>query len=39
MEALIEGAYMAGFEPSRDGLTDEELLTEAENYLISTQYK
>lgn len=36
MEAIIEGAYMAGFEPSRDGLTDEQLLAEAENYLIKS---
>ena len=30
---LIEAAYLAGFEPSRDDLTGEALLSEAQEYL------
>ncbi len=31
---IIEGAYLAGFEPSTDNLTADELLAEAEEYLM-----
>lgn len=31
---IIEGAYLAGFEPSTDYLTADELLTEAEEFLM-----
>lgn len=34
----IEGAYLAGFEPSNDNLTGEDLLREAEKYLFNTQF-
>lgn len=30
---IIEGAYLAGFEPSTDNLTTDELLAEAEEFL------
>lgn len=33
-QEIIEGAYLAGFEPSRNGLTADELLAEAEEYLM-----
>ena len=32
-EAIIEGAYLAGFEPSDDNLKGEALLREATDYL------
>lgn len=31
---IIEGAYLAGSEPSTDNLTADELLTEAEEFLM-----
>lgn len=31
---IIEGAYLTGFEPSTDNLTADELLTEAEEFLM-----
>lgn len=34
MAQIIEAAYMAGFEPSSDNLTAEELFNEAQAYLI-----
>lgn len=33
-KSMIEGAYLAGFEPSNDNLTGEALLKEAEEYLF-----
>lgn len=37
--AIIEAAYLAGFEPSSDDLTPEALYAEAEEYLMkSIQY-
>lgn len=33
METIIEAAYLSGFEPSADDLTEERLLEEAENFL------
>lgn len=33
--STIEGAYLAGFEPSADDLTGAALLKEAEQYLYS----
>jgi len=39
MEAIIEGAYLAGFEPSADGLTTEALFVEAEDYLIRISFQ
>jgi hypothetical protein len=30
---IIDGAYLAGFEPSTDNLTTDELLAEAEEFL------
>lgn len=36
--AMIEGAYLAGFEPSDENLTGEALLTEIEEYLFNTQF-
>ena len=36
--AMIEGAYLAGFEPSDENLTGEALLAEAEEYLFNTQF-
>ena len=35
MERIIEAAYMAGFEPSSDNLTTEELFNEAQAYLTN----
>lgn len=32
---LIEAAYLAGFEPSKDDLTGEALFNEAQNYLCN----
>lgn len=32
-QEIIEGAYLAGFEPSTDNLTSAELLAEAEGFL------
>lgn len=32
---LIEAAYLAGFEPSNDDLTDEALFNEAQTYLCT----
>lgn len=37
--AIIEGAYLAGFEPSNDNLTAEDLLREAEGYLYTITFK
>ena len=34
---IIEGAYLAGFEPSTDTQTGEVLLSEAEDYLFNIQ--
>lgn len=34
--AIIEAAYLAGFEPSGDDLTPEALLAEAEEYMTTT---
>jgi hypothetical protein len=33
-QEIIEGAYLAGFEPSTDNLTANELLAEAEEFLM-----
>lgn len=30
---IVEGAYLLGFEPTSDDLTDEQLYIEAENYI------
>ncbi|MDH6308113.1 hypothetical protein M2451_002632 [Dysgonomonas sp. PFB1-18] len=38
INATIEGAYQAGFEPSREGLNLEELHTEALEYLTRGDY-
>lgn len=35
---IIEGAYLAGFEPSSDALTGEALLMEAQDYLFSITF-
>lgn len=32
-EKIIQGAFLAGFEPSEDNLTAEQLFTEAEEFL------
>ena len=32
---IIEGAYLAGFEPTNEELTSEQLLTEVQEYLFS----
>lgn len=37
--SIIEGAYLAGFEPSTDTLTGEALLSEAEDYLFNIQFQ
>lgn len=37
--ATIEGAYLAGFEPSNDNLTGDALLREAENFLFTITFK
>lgn len=39
MEAIIEGAYLAGFEPSSDTLTAEALFIEAREYLIEISFQ
>lgn len=36
--AMIEGAYLAGYEPSNDNLTGEALLREAEIFLFNVQF-
>ena len=36
---MIEGAYLAGFEPSSDNLTGEALLAEAEEFLFTISFK
>ena len=36
MNGTIEGAYLAGFEPSKANLSDRELYTEATEYLIKS---
>lgn len=36
MAAIIEAAYLAGFEPSSDDLTAEALFAEAEAYLMES---
>lgn len=36
---MIEGAYLAGFEPSNDNLTGKDLLREAEEYLFTITFK
>lgn len=39
MEAIIEAAYLVGFEPSSEDLTAETLFEEAQEYLMkSIQY-
>lgn len=35
-QAVIEGAYWAGFEPSSDNLTAEALLAEARQFLFNS---
>lgn len=35
MEQIIEAAYMAGFEPSSEDLTAEELFNEAHSFLTN----
>lgn len=37
--AIIEGAYLAGFEPSNDNLTGDALLSEAKQFLFTTTFK
>ena len=37
--ATIEGAYLAGFEPSNDNLTGDALLREAEKFLIHNNFQ
>ncbi len=32
---FMEAAYLAGYEPSRDDLTEDEMSAEAENYLCN----
>lgn len=34
---IIEGAYLAGFEPSNEELTAEQLFAEAQEYLVLNQ--
>lgn len=34
---IIEGAYLAGFEPSNEELTAEQLFAEAQEYLLLNQ--
>lgn len=36
---IIEGAYLLGFEPSEENLTDEQLVAEAQEYLFSSLTK
>lgn len=36
---IIEGAYLSGFSPSGDNLTDEQLFAEAQEYLFSSLTK
>ncbi len=37
-DRIIEGAYLAGFEPSSDSLSSAQLLAEAENFLFNEQF-
>ncbi len=37
--AIIEAAYWAGFEPSNDNLTGEDLLKEASDFLFTIIFK
>lgn len=37
--SIIEGAYLAGFEPSSENLTGESLLIEAEDFLFNIQFQ
>ena len=36
---IIENAYLAGFEPSNENLTTEQLFAEAQEYLFSSLTK
>lgn len=36
VDELIEAAFLAGFEPSSDDATETQVITEAMNYLITT---
>lgn len=38
-QEIIEGAYLMGFEPSKDDLTTEELLEEAQEFIFSSLTK
>lgn len=37
--AMIEAAYLSGFEPSEDNLTGEDLLKEANDFLFTIIFK
>lgn len=39
MTQFIEAAYLAGFEPISDDLTDEALFSEAEQYLFNIKFQ
>lgn len=36
--SIIEGAYLAGFEPSSDSLSSAQLLQEAQDFLFNEQF-
>lgn len=38
-QQIIDGAYLSGFEPSEENLTDEQLFAEAQEYLFSSLTK
>nr|DAU88895.1 MAG TPA: hypothetical protein [Caudoviricetes sp.] len=38
-DAIMEAAYLSGFEPSEDNLTGEDLLKEANDFLFTIIFK
>ena len=38
-EAIMEAAYLSGLEPSKDNLTGEDLLKEANDFLFTIIFK
>lgn len=38
-QAIIEGAYLMGFEPTTDNITPAQLFAEAQEYLLSSSTK
>lgn len=38
-DAIMEAAYLSGFEPSEDNLTGEDLLKEANGFLFTIIFK